>query len=54
MVQNFFNVKDQLESKYQLVINRREKARIEKLKNPKALIDYSQALDYVYEQLATI
>ena len=31
-----------------------KKARTEKLKNPKALIDYSQAIDYVCEQSTII
>ena len=35
--------------KYQLLINRREEARIKQLKNPKAFIDYSKAVDDVYE-----
>ena len=38
-------VKDPFESKYQLLINGREKVGIENLKNPKALIDYSQIID---------
>ena len=44
-------VKDPFEPKYQLLINGREKVGIKKLKNPKALIDYSQAIDNVYENL---
>ena len=40
------------ESKYQLLISKREKVEIKKLKNLKALIDYSQAIDDVYENLA--
>ena len=47
----FLYVKDQFESKYQLFINGREKVGIEKLKNPKAFIDYSQTVDDVYETL---
>ena len=47
----YFYVKDPFKSKYQFLINRREKAGIEKLKNPKALIDYSQTVDHVYENL---
>ena len=31
-------VKDPFESKYQLLVNRREKAEIKKLKNPKTLL----------------
>ena len=37
----YLYVKDPLESKYQLLINGREKVGIENLKNPKAFIDYS-------------
>ena len=36
------NVKDPFESKYQLLINRKEKVGNKKLKDPEALIDYSQ------------
>ena len=35
-------VKDPFESKYQLFINRREKARIKKFKEPKAFTDYPE------------
>ena len=42
-------VKDPFQSKYQLPINGREKVWIEILKIPKAFIDYSQAIDDVYE-----
>ena len=34
-----------------MLINGREKFGIENLKNPKAFIDYSQTIDYVYENL---
>ena len=47
----YLYVKDPFKSKYQFLINRREKAGLEKLKNPKALIDYSQTIDDVYENL---
>ena len=40
-------VKDTLESKYQLLINEREKVGIKTLKNPKAFIDCSQKIDDV-------
>ena len=43
-------VKDPFKSKYQLLINGKDK-RIKKLKNPKAFIDYSQTIDDVYEKL---
>ena len=35
-----------------MLISKREKVEIKKLKNLKALIDYSQAIDDVYENLA--
>ena len=47
----YLYIKDPLESKYQLLINGREKVGIENLKNPKAFADYSQTLDDVYEKL---
>ena len=47
----YLYVKDSFQSKYQLVINEREKVGIEILKKPKALADYSQTMDAVYENL---
>ena len=47
----FLYVKDSFKSKYQLLINVREKVGIKKLKNPRAFIDYSQTIDDVYENL---
>ena len=47
----YLYVNDPFESKYQLLINGREKAGIENLKNPKTFIDYSQTIDDVYENL---
>ena len=47
----YLHVKFPLESKYQLLINGREKVGIENLKNPKAFIDYLQTTDHVYENL---
>ena len=44
-------VKDPFKSKYQLLVNRREKLGIKNLKNPKAFINYSQKIDDVYENL---
>ena len=44
-------IKDPLESKYQLLINRRKKVEIKNLRNPKAFIDYSQTTDEVDENL---
>ena len=47
----YLYVKDPFESKYQLLLNRREKVGITELKNPKVFIDYSQKVDNVYENL---
>ena len=47
---NYLYVKDPFESKYQLLINGKEKVGIENLKSPKAFIDYSQTIDDVYEK----
>ena len=47
----YLYVKEPPKSKYQLLINGREKAGIKNLKNPKAFIDYSQTIDNVYENL---
>ena len=44
----YLYVKEAFESKYQLLINGREKVGIKRLKNPKAFIDYSQTIDDVY------
>ena len=49
--QIYLYVKDPFESKYQLLINEREKVRIEKLKNATAFIDYSKVIDDIYENL---
>ena len=43
--------RDPFESKYQLIIDGREKVGIENLKNPKEFIDYSQTIDDLYENL---
>ena len=45
----YLYVTDPLKSKYQLLINGREKVGITKLKNPNAITDYSQTVDDVYE-----
>ena len=47
----YLYVKDPFESKYQLVINGREKIGIKILKILKAFIDYLQTIDDVYENL---
>ena len=47
----YLYVKDPFKSKYQLLINGREKVGIETLKNPKTFIGYSQTIDDVYENL---
>ena len=44
-------IKDPHKSRYQFLINVREKLVIENLKNPKAFIDYLQTIDDVYENL---
>ena len=44
-------VKDPFESTYQLLINGTEKVGIKKLKNPKVFIDFSEAIDDIYEKL---
>ena len=41
---SYLHVIDPFESKYQLIINRREKVRIKELKSPKAFTDYSQII----------
>ena len=43
--------KNPFKSKYQLLINEREKVGNEVLKNPKAFTDYSQTIDAVHENL---
>ena len=47
----YWYVKNPFESKYQFLINGREKVAIKKLKNPKIFIDYSQAIHSVSENL---
>ena len=47
----YLYIKDPFKSKYQLLINGREKVGTENLKNPKAFTDYSQTIDNVYENL---
>ena len=47
----YLYVKDPFKSKYQLLINGREKIDIEILKNPNAFIDYLQTIDDFYENL---
>ena len=44
-------VKDLFKSKYQMLIDGREKIRTEILKNPKEFSDYTQTTDDVYENL---
>ena len=46
----YLYVKDLFESKYQLLINEK-KVEFKKLKSPKAVIDYSQTINDVYENL---
>ena len=47
----YLYVKDQFKSKYQLLINGREKVGIKTLKNPKTFIDCSSTIDNIYENL---
>ena len=47
----YFFVKDLFESKYQLLINKREKGRIKRTKKPETFIDYHKTIDDVYENL---
>ena len=47
----YLYIKDPFESKYQLLINGKERVGIEILKNPKTFIDFSQTIDDVYENL---
>ena len=47
----YLYIKDPFKLKCQLLIDEREKVRIENLKNPKAFVDYSQTIDDVYENL---
>ena len=47
----YLHIKCLFESKYQLLINGREKVGTKKQKKPKAFIDYSQIIDNVYENL---
>ena len=49
VVKIYLYVKDPFESKYQLLINKREKVGIEFEKNSKEIITYSQITDDVYE-----
>ena len=43
--------KEPIQSKYQLLINRRKNVGIKELKNSKPFIDYSQTINVVYENL---
>ena len=47
----YYHIKNPFESKYQLVINRREKAEIKQEKNSRKFINYSKTIDDVYENL---
>ena len=46
MTKIYLDIKERIESMYQLLINRREA-----LKDSKAFIDYSQTIDIVHENL---
>ena len=45
----YLYIKNSFESRYQLLINRREKVGIKTIKNSKAFLGYSQTIDHVYE-----
>ena len=47
----FLYVKDPFKSKYQLLISGKVNVEIQKSKNPKAFIDYSQKIDDVLDNL---
>ena len=47
----YLYIRDPFQSKYQLLINGREKVGIKNLKNSKAFINYSQKNDDDYENL---
>ena len=47
----YYHIKNSFESKYQLVINRREKAEVKQEKNSREFINYSKTIDDVYENL---
>ena len=47
----YLYVKDPFQSKNELLFNGGKKVRFENLKNPKTFIDYSKAVDYIYENL---
>ena len=47
----YLHVNDPFESKYQLLIDEREKVGIKHKKTPEAFIDYSQRNDHVYYHL---
>ena len=45
----YLYIKDPFESRYQLLINPREKVGIKTIKSSKASLGYSQTIDHVYE-----
>ena len=47
----YLYVKDSFESKYRLIINKRQEVGIKHEKNKNTFIDYSQTVDDVYEKL---
>ena len=47
----FYTFKDPFGSKYKLLINGIEIVIFKQTKNPKALTCYSQAIDFIYENL---
>ena len=47
----YLYAKDLYEPKYQLLINKREQARLKNLKDPTAFIEYSKSMDDIYENI---
>ena len=47
----YLYAKDSEEPKYQFLIEEREKARLKTLKHPNALIEYSNSMDDIYENI---
>ena len=47
----YLYAKDPYEAKYQYLINKREKVRLDHFKDPKAFIEYSNDMEDVYENI---
>ena len=48
---NFLYAKDPYEAKYQLLINKRERASLKYLNNSKVLIEYPSDMDDIFENI---